>query len=173
MVEQTTPDDDGVREVEGTCPTCDGDARIFLSPDDEERGHIYCTEDGCGWIHRGQSVSGYIDEEPSAEVHHLVSFTRGELFQIRAGLNAPEGRGPRGFSQVQSARDKAAVALEDEDPSAELRVALQSAVASWMGEHGHRFVCPSIEHWPEGIDDRETAVEHYSRQATEEILDSL
>lgn len=50
-----------IETKEGVCPTCDGEATVFLDPEEEDKGHVYCDEDGCGWIHRHLiGVSEYI-----------------------------------------------------------------------------------------------------------------
>ena len=46
----------------GTCPTCKGDATVFLSPVEKGRGHVYCDEDDCGWYHRNlPGIERYLD----------------------------------------------------------------------------------------------------------------
>ena len=48
----------------GVCPTCDGKATIFPSPENDGRGHIYCDEDECGWIHRDLAgIDRYVDTD--------------------------------------------------------------------------------------------------------------
>lgn len=48
----------------GTCPECDGDATVFLSPDGDGKGHVYCDEDECGWIHRHKpGIRRYVDTD--------------------------------------------------------------------------------------------------------------
>ncbi|MFP4628920.1 MAG: hypothetical protein ACLFMX_08020, partial [Halobacteriales archaeon] len=59
---------DGIERLDGTCPTCGGQADVFPRPD-EDRGHVYCSEDDCGWIHRDLlGVSEYIDAEPDQDL---------------------------------------------------------------------------------------------------------
>lgn len=37
-------------EHRGQCPECEGEAKVY--PTENGRGHVYCEEDGCGWVHR-------------------------------------------------------------------------------------------------------------------------
>jgi hypothetical protein len=46
----------------------------------------------------------------------------------------------------------------------------QQAVAEWMAEHSGRFVIPGCEYWPDGVNSRKQAKEHYSEQAAAEII---
>lgn len=48
----------------------------------------------------------------------------------------------------------------------------QEAVREWMKENHFRFVVPSIECWPEGVDSREEARDHYSEEAATEIIEN-
>lgn len=54
----------GTPTVGGDCPECGGEATVFLSPTDTEKGHIYCHESDCGWIHREHpGIGRYIDTD--------------------------------------------------------------------------------------------------------------
>ena len=44
-----------VEALNGKCPTCEGEATVYPSPTDEGKGHVYCEEEDCGWIHRDLS----------------------------------------------------------------------------------------------------------------------
>jgi ribosomal protein S27AE len=57
-------DQDDVKQLGGRCPTCGGSAIIYTHPELPYKGHIYCNEDGCGWIHRDRMVEKYITEKP-------------------------------------------------------------------------------------------------------------
>lgn len=48
----------------------------------------------------------------------------------------------------------------------------QEAVAEWMEENRFRFMIPSREYWPEGVDSREASREHYSEEAATEIIEN-
>lgn len=48
-------------EESGICPTCNGMATIYRNPENSLRGHVYCEEDDCGWVHRDvNGVSRYV-----------------------------------------------------------------------------------------------------------------
>lgn len=56
-------DNKEIKTLEGKCPTCDGEATVFPSSSDNDKGHVYCDEDDCGWIHRHlPNVSKYVTE---------------------------------------------------------------------------------------------------------------
>lgn len=46
----------------------------------------------------------------------------------------------------------------------------REAVAEWMSEHRSRFVIPPREHWPDDVENREEAKEHYSEEAAAEMI---
>ena len=53
---------DVIERLDGTCPTCEGEASVYPSPTDDGRGHVYCAEENCGWIHRDKpDVGRFID----------------------------------------------------------------------------------------------------------------
>jgi hypothetical protein len=55
-----------LRQETGTCPTCDGKAIVYPFYDGEDKGHVYCDEDDCGWIHRGLiGVSEFMTTAPN------------------------------------------------------------------------------------------------------------
>jgi hypothetical protein len=50
---------------------------------------------------------------------------------------------------------------------------LRDAVHEWVEENAFRFVRPSREHWPKGVDSREEATEYYGDKATADIIDAM
>lgn len=63
------------------------------------------------------------------------------------------------------------MSTDDSDDYKQYRT-FKNAVAQWMEDHAHRFVIPSTEHWPDDIDNSDDALDHYSKQATDEIIDN-
>lgn len=50
-------------------------------------------------------------------------------------------------------------------------LAFRQAVVEWVEENSNRFVCPSAEHWPENVDNRRDALDHYGEEAADDILE--
>jgi hypothetical protein len=62
--------------------------------------------------------------------------------------------------------------MTDEDPLLRY-MAFRQAVCDWFEENANRFVVPGIEHWPEDVENKPEAVEHYGEAAADDIIDRM